>query len=203
MESTKTVDRMKIDDCVDCDRESDQNKSCERYNFIFPYPDIKYTHTAKGNSFNIHIRTIQPDDAEEVFKLIDKNRNHFRKWLGFVDFVNTIEDERRAIENFIRKRQFIQNICKKDDADEVLKIDLCSVIILNDKIVGTCSYNQIIKNSAGSINIGYLGYWLDEKWEGLGIITSAVEKMVEYGFDTAKLDHINISKWKMLKILKL
>lgn len=115
MESSRTIDKIKLDDCVDCDRELGQNKSYERYNFKFPYPDIKYAHKAKGQSFNIHIRIIQLDDAEEVFKLIDNNRNHFRKWLGFVDFVTTIEDERRAIENFIRKRQFIPNICEKDN----------------------------------------------------------------------------------------
>jgi len=165
----------------------------EHFNFEFSHPEIRYNHFANGECLDIHIRTVQLDDAEEVFELIEANRDHLRKWLSWVDFVKTLDDEHLGIKNFIAKRQTLQNICRKSDSELVLMIELCCVIIVNNKIVGTCGYNKIVKNSTGSINIGYLGYWLDKKWEGLGIITSAVEKMVEYGFNIANLDHINIS----------
>ena len=174
-------------------RESDSNQQYENNDLVFPYPNIKYVHHVKDNWYNIHIRTIELNDAEEIFSLIDRNRESLRKWLPWVDYVKTVDDERRGIERFIDGRQFSSNIHRENENDVILKLDLCSVVVVENKIVGTCSYNQIIKNSTGLKNIGFVGYWLGKKWEGLGIITSAVERIIDYGFKVANLDHINIS----------
>ena len=163
------------------------------YNFEFPYPNIEYIHHTKEKCINIHISVIELDHAEELFDLIERNRDHLRKWLPWVDLVKTVNDQLQCVKSFMDKRQFFSNVHRKINNGELLKIDLCCVIKVDDTIVGTCSYNQIIKSSTGHINIGYLGYWIDKKWEGWGVITSAVDKMVEYGLNVANLDHINIS----------
>merc|ERR1711963_671127 len=74
-----------------------------------------------------------------------------------------------------------------------LNLELCCIVLVDNAIVGCCSYTQIVKNTTGTKNLGVIGYWLSKEVSGYGIITVCTEKIVEYGFDVAGLDHVNIS----------
>ena len=91
-------------------RKSEKTDKFAEYNFEFPYPNIKYIHRAKERSINIHITVIELDHTEELFDLIERNRDHLRKWLPWVDQIKTVTDQLQCVKSFIDKRQFFSNV---------------------------------------------------------------------------------------------
>ena len=123
----------------------------------------------------ISLRQIQMNDSLELFNLVDKNREHLREFLPWVD--NT-----KAEENTI---DFIK-MCMKNK-EEVLD-DFQGCVVNNNKIVGMIGFHKIDKaNKKTSI-----GYWLDESHNGRGIMTKSVRALVNYGFNEINLNRIMI-----------
>ena len=89
------------------------------------------------------IRRIQKNDAQEIFSLVDANRNFLREWLPWLDHNTSVKDTEKFISDSI------EGYTKKKS--------LTCVIIEND-IVGICGFNSINH----SIKAGYIGYWLSK-----------------------------------------
>ena len=64
----------------------------KKFNYELPYPILMI-----DDNLELHQMTIE--HKEELFLLIDNNRNHLRKWLPWVDDIKSVLDE----ENFIKK----------------------------------------------------------------------------------------------------
>ncbi|HEV8051184.1 MAG TPA: GNAT family N-acetyltransferase [Parachlamydiaceae bacterium] len=56
-----------------------------------------------------------------------------------------------------------------------------------DEIIGFCNFAQIFR---GPFQACYLGYHIDAAYEGKGLMSEAVEKAIEYMFETQNLHRI-------------
>lgn len=123
---------------------------------------------------DIELRLVDIHHSEEMFKSIDSNREHLRKYLPWVDSTKSVDDTRGFIES--SKRQYAAN--NGFDASIWYKGEFAGVI-------GFHSINRSIKEIS-------IGYWLDEKYVGKGIMTKACRQFVDYAFNTFGLNRVEI-----------
>lgn len=117
---------------------------------------------------------LEPKHAPSLFVLTDRNRNYLRQWLPWVDA--TIHEDDTA--EFINEQQRLFRERKV----------LQAAIEYETEIVGVIGYHEFdLENDMGSI-----GYWLSEEFNGLGLMTMAVEEMISVGFDEYALNRIEI-----------
>lgn len=113
-----------------------------------------------------------PSCASEIFSLIDKDRDHLKTWLPWVDSTTTEEDTRKnifdRIEGFKSKKQasFYGTLNEEFVAS-----------------VGFISFND---------SEGEIGYWLLSEYGGRGLMTSFVKACIRYGFNELNLNKIVI-----------
>jgi len=124
---------------------------------------------------NIHIELIGEHHAQQLYDLIEKNRDELKLRLPWVMSVTSCEDEQNAI--------------KKMMNDYATKGDLHTPIFYKGKMVGMASLLQ--RNRLG-LTHGDIGYWLDKEYQGLGIITKVCKKMLDIGFNTYNLGKITL-----------
>lgn len=87
-----------------------------------------------------------------------------RRWLAWVDKVTSVEDEIKNIET-----------ARKNNAEYKA---LIMTILVNGKAVGVIDLHNIDhKNKQAEI-----GYWISEDFQGRGIITKCVKKIVSIAF---------------------
>lgn len=122
----------------------------------------------------VSLKIPQIKDAERVFHLLDRSRDSLREWLNFVDYTQKAEDTKSFIEHSLK--------------DFTANKSLTTFIVYQNKIVGTVGFNLI-----DWVNeIGHIGYWLDSKYEGKGIMTRSVNGLIKLGFDELHLNRIEI-----------
>ena len=107
-------------------------------------------------SEDLEISVPVESDAEELFSIINDNRDYLREWLPWLDDVLSIDDEISMIRNFWNNG---------DDS-------VIYVIRLNGAIVGVVSLNWLDWNNR---SFG-LGYWVSEDWSGRGIATKSCSR---------------------------
>lgn len=123
---------------------------------------------------NINLKTIELKDAEELFNVIRKNDSHLRKWLGWLDEDKSVED----IEKYIRGSE------ARFDSNEGIDF----LIWEHDKLIGGIALHSTdISHKKTS-----LMYWLAEDAQGKGIMLHCLEVLIEYIFNTLKLNRIVI-----------
>lgn len=122
----------------------------------------------------LFLKTREPEDAEALFSLVDKNRASLRTWLLWVDSTVSVDDTRKYIDECLT--HFTQKT----------KIDFG--IWHQGILVGSVGMFDIrpINQSAE------IGYWLSREYMGKGIMTRCVERLVDYGFDNMQLNRIRI-----------
>ena len=114
------------------------------------------------------------EDVENVFNLVDKNREHLRMWLPWVDSTLSQGDTRLYIQ------KCLDGFKERKTAD--------FGIFYDGTLVGSMGFNKIdLENSWAEI-----GYWLGEDFQGKGIITECVKAMIGYGFNDLGLHRIQI-----------
>ena len=113
------------------------------------------------------LRPLKLSDAQDSFDLVCKNRKNLKRWLPWVDFINSVTDEANFIKESIAARMKgekyemgIFTKLKSKDFDETANTNQW-------KLIGMCGFPEI-KDKSGS-----LGYWLDADYRGKGIVTMA------------------------------
>lgn len=120
-------------------------------------------------SDTLELRQRMPDDAEELFALIDVNRERLKEWLPWLDHCTGVEHTRNNIEASLKQ------------AEAGTGLALC--LWHDGRIAGVGGYNTIdCANLTGRI-----GYWLGAEFEGRGLMTAANRALVAYGFSELKL----------------
>lgn len=116
----------------------------------------------------------QKKHAEELFALTDRNRKYLREWLPWVDGTQTAQDTADYIEimlsNFAREEGLGVGIWYKK------------------QLVGTIDLHAVNGNERKA----EIGYWLDHEMNGRGIMTRACRAMLDYAFNTMKLNRVTI-----------
>lgn len=118
---------------------------------------------------DLYLKSMLEASAKDLFLFIDSNREYFRQFLNWVDCINSVEDEQNYLESL-----------KNDDTN------FAFVIIFEGKIIGSIGF-ICIDNLNDNAQIGYC---IDEKFQGKGIVTKACKKLIEYGFEHLNLERI-------------
>ncbi|MCO4793260.1 MAG: GNAT family N-acetyltransferase [Bacteriovoracaceae bacterium] len=123
---------------------------------------------------NVSSRLLTLEDAPELFKLVDSNRDYLREWLPWLDLNTEVKDSEEFIERCIKPfeegKSFIHGI------------------FFNDVMVGNGGFHSLDHaNKKASI-----GYWLAENYTGNGIITSFCSKLIDYAMNELEMNRIEI-----------
>ena len=114
---------------------------------------------------NIQLAPASARFAAELFSVVDKNREEFSKYMAWPRFVKTEDDESGFLDSCLSAHQ-------KNEGKTY-------VILFNDAAVGLLSFNSI--DSANKT--AYIGYWLDMRVQGQGVVTRALKGLVKYYSD--------------------
>jgi len=126
-------------------------------------------------SKDIKIIQTQLHHAEELFTLIDSNREHIGRWLPWVETTREIKDTRDFIE--YQLSEFAENSA------------LNMSIVYKGDIIGMVSFNKIDTTNHRAL----IGYWLAERYTSLGIMTQSVKALIDLGHKRYNLNTIEIS----------
>ena len=120
------------------------------------------------------LRMLREDDAEELFDVVDANREHLRQWLPWLDANTEVE----------HTRQFI-----KSGLDQYARNEgfVCA-ILRSERIVGVVGYHPI-RQANSSVEIGY---WLSREAVGKGIVTRCCRVLVDHAFTKLGLNRVTI-----------
>lgn len=114
------------------------------------------------------------DDAEKVFILTDKNRDYLSPWFPWVDMTLSSEDSKKFV---LECQEKFQN---KKSAD--------FGVIYEGDFIGSMGFHTIKMRDEWA----EIGYWIDEDFQGKGIMTECVKAVIKYGFDELNLHRIQI-----------
>ena len=124
-------------------------------------------------SDKIRLERIKISMAPVIFETVNRDRKYLREWLPFIDYTKEVKDT----EAFIRSITAGNNL--RDDI-------YC--IWYNEEFAGLIGYKDIdYVNHKTEI-----GYWLSEKMQKKGIITTCVEKLVAYAFQKLGMNRVQI-----------
>ncbi len=123
---------------------------------------------------NTYIAILEPRHADELFALIDGSRESIGMWLSFPSFTNEVQDTRIFIEKSLKR------------------------LASNDGYWAGIWYKGQIAGSIGFLYLDWgnkkteIGYWLGEKFEGLGLATKACALLIDHAFTDLGLHKVEI-----------
>ena len=108
------------------------------------------------------LRLLEERHAEELADLTDRNREHLRAWLPWVDSNRTVEDHRTfirgALEQFAGNNGFQAGIWHEG------------------RLAGVVGFYGVDRENRSA----FLGYWLGEEFQGRGLVTAACRALVDH-----------------------
>ena len=130
-----------------------------------------FTEFKKGKDI-VKLTLPEVEHAKDLYEIVDKYRSYISRWLPGVDETNSLEDEL----NFIK-------FAREETASYKA---LFLTILLNDRAIGMVDLHNISeKNHRAEI-----GYWISKDFQGYGIMTESVKRLVEISFN-----ELNIHKF--------
>jgi ribosomal-protein-serine acetyltransferase len=121
-----------------------------------------------------HLRPLEERDAEELHALIEANRPRLARWMSWAAGHETVG----------QTLEFIRATRRQIAEDDGLQVAL----VAEGRIAGMAGFHAIDwQNRATS-----LGYWLGEREEGRGTMTSAVRTLTEHAFAEWGLNRVEI-----------
>jgi ribosomal-protein-serine acetyltransferase len=122
----------------------------------------------------IEIRQFEMRDAEPVFAAVQRNRDHLRRWLPWVDYTRSAEDVRHFIQRV--QAQFDSNLGPQ------------AGIWVNGEFGGSIGCHTIDWANRNSS----IGYWVDASQQGKGLMTRCCLVMLDYLFTEMALHRVEI-----------
>lgn len=123
---------------------------------------------------DVYLRELQPEDASDLFSLIDKNRVFLGAWLLWVN--ETLTEQ--------QSREFILSRRDSNAAGTSLALGLFK----NDILCGTVGFVSL----DSATKSGVLGYWIAEEYQGQGLVYKACIQLLKFGFHSLLLDTVFI-----------
>ncbi len=126
-------------------------------------------------SEKIELQLLGLEHRDGLFSLVDVNRAHLREWLPWLDMNRSASDA----------ESFIRSVIAQRESGEGPQY----AVLYETSMCGVCGFHPIDTSN----NIGSIGYWLDESCSGKGIMTKAVQALLEVGFHEYDLNRIEIA----------
>lgn len=124
---------------------------------------------------NLRLALPEPRHADEIVRLVQLNMEHLKPWMPWA--VDDYSDEharqwiRRTLDEFAKDGRFN------------------ALILLDEKMIGTIGFHDLDTANRHAA----IGYWVDKGYEGRGIITRCCRVLIDYLFDTMKLNRVQIN----------
>ena len=122
----------------------------------------------------IEIRLLELRHAAEIFAAVERNREHLRRFLPWVDLTRSVAD--------------IGAFLEKALAAYALGEEMHGGIWIAGELRGAVGHHKI-KEADRSVSIGY---WLDAGVEGKGVMTRSCRALLEYLFDERRMHRVEI-----------
>lgn len=122
----------------------------------------------------VTLRLLDIIHANQLHELINSSRLYLKQWLPWVDGTKSIEDTKLFIE--MTKKQFAAN--NGFQAGIWYKGNMAGVI-------GFHGMNWASKSTS-------IGYWLDERYQGSGVMTKSCKAFIEYAFGELYLNRVEV-----------
>jgi ribosomal-protein-serine acetyltransferase len=142
----------------------------------------------------IHLRTLHPDDSEELFELLEQNRPRLRPWIGPSVLPETAKAARiYTIECYFRSLDPLTAI-DTPYIDEVrpyfppLNPPMEMGIWFRGDLAGVISLSIL----PGSDTAAEFGYWIAGEKEGKGVIMRCVSALMDYAIDNMNIERFVI-----------
>ncbi len=123
---------------------------------------------------DLELRLLEEPHAEELFALVEENREYLRQWLPWVDGSRSAADTKtfilRSREKFATNGGFSVGVW------------------FRGKLVGVIGLHEIDWDNR-RVDIGY---WIAEPFQGRGIITRGCRAVVEHAFNGLGLHRVEI-----------
>ena len=123
----------------------------------------------------IEIKLLEPGDAEAVFAVADRDRAYLREWLPWMDRTHSPADV----------RQFIEEVVSPPWAGN--RGPHCGIWV-EGELVGSIGCHAIDWTNRWCS----LGYWIESRRQGQGIVTRSAAAMLNYLFDEMRLRRVVI-----------
>ena len=114
-------------------------------------------------------------DADEMFALVDANRDHLRPWMPWLGATASPGDTRDFIQSVIDQR------ARNDGYQCAIRQD--------GAIVGVIGHHRIDWPN----RLTSLGYWLAADQQGKGLMTRACSALIGFAFEDLLLNRVEIS----------
>ncbi|MCL6604605.1 MAG: GNAT family N-acetyltransferase [Paenibacillus sp.] len=121
-----------------------------------------------------YLSLMEIKDVEQLYDLINRNRDHIGEWLKFPSITVEVDDS----------KTFIERTRIRFAKDEGYWLGIWS----RDQLVGSIGYLYLDQENKKT----EIGYWLGKEYEGKGIITRSIEVLINHAFDELKLNKIEI-----------
>jgi ribosomal-protein-serine acetyltransferase len=126
-------------------------------------------------SENTELRLLEERHAQELSDLTDRNREHLRAWLPWVDSSRTVEDRKKfirdSLKQFAETKGFVAGIWHEG------------------RLAGVIGYDPIDWENRST----EVGYWLGEEYQGKGLATAACRALVDHAFGELGLNRVSIA----------
>lgn len=122
----------------------------------------------------LRLKPLEMSDAAHIYKTIKTQRKYLQKWLPFVHFTRTIIDSEEYV-------SYVLN-APENHKEEVF------TMLYHDEFCGIIGLKSVDWNNRRS----EIGYWISEPFQGKGIVTRSVVKLLEYAFNELNLNRIQI-----------
>jgi ribosomal-protein-serine acetyltransferase len=123
---------------------------------------------------DLYLKSLELREAEDLLLLVDANRLYLREWLPWLDMTRNIDEMIVFVESTLRQLSANQGFQ--------------TAIWHQGQIVGIIGYHHLEWANRSTC----IGYWLDERFQGRGIMTKACRALVGYAFSEWKLNRIEI-----------
>lgn len=123
---------------------------------------------------DLELRLLEERHSDDLFTVVDQNRQHLRQWLPWLDTNASPDDTRSFIKSALD--QFANNA------------GLVAGIWYRNRIAGVIGYNSIdwVNRNA------HIGYWIAARYQGKGIVTRACKALIDYAFNELELNRVEI-----------
>ena len=123
---------------------------------------------------NIKLKILEEREAEQLFKLVDSNRDYLAEFLPFVEHTKKVEDSKHFIHSALQ--QFIDGN------------GFHCGIWSNKELIGVIGLHYLdLVNKTTSI-----GYYLAEDFQKKGIMTKCTQALIRYVYEVYDINRIEI-----------
>ncbi|MDL2308106.1 GNAT family N-acetyltransferase [Bacteroidales bacterium OttesenSCG-928-B11] len=122
----------------------------------------------------IYLKPLEKDDAIHIFETINTQRKYMQEWLPFVPYTRELYDSLQYVD-------YVLNM--PDEYKEEVY-----TILYHNEFCGIIGLKPVDWNNMRS----EFGYWLSQPFQGKGIVTRCVQRLLHYAFNDLKINRIQI-----------